>query len=263
MKVKILITALALLLAITGFAEVQKSDSIQPLQQEFAASNPKTLILIDIGQTLVKHKDAVFSSKHEGWKRSWIQSQKPGLSRSDIIQALRIVEGDTKNWELMDGNWPHLIAQAQKNGAKVVAFTKTFLDSSLKGFCISNLKKMGLSLEDALHEFPSGKSYEYDNGVIKTEANLKGPVLAEIVANLKEKPEKIIFIDDRIEQVESVEKACKEMKIPCLAFQYTASQKTIAGLDEKIADFQLKTLMKEHRWLTQEEAQQALIASKG
>lgn len=261
MKVKILITALALLLTITGYAEVRKTDSVQPIEQEFAASGSKTLILVDIGQTLAKHKDPIFNSKNEGWKRSWIQSQKPGISRSEIIQALRIVEGDTQNWELVEESWPKLIAQAQKNGAKVIAFTKTYLDSSLKGFCIDNLKKLGLPFQDALRELPSGKTYEYDNGVIKTEANLKGPVLKEIVANLKEKPEKIIFIDDRIEQVESVEKACKEMNIPCLAYHYTASEKAIPTLDEKVADYQLKTLMRDHRWLTQEEAQQALIAS--
>ena len=114
MKVKILMTTPALLLSISGFAEVRKADSVKPIQQEFEASSDKTLILIDIGGTLLKHKDPLFSTKHEGWKRSWIQHQQPEISRTQILQALKIVEGDTKNWELMDASWPDLIRQAQK-----------------------------------------------------------------------------------------------------------------------------------------------------
>jgi len=239
-------------------AKIQIVDSLDPIEQEFARCSGNTLVLLDIGGTLLMHKDAILDAKHEEWKRRWFAKHYPNSTRKDFVDSVRIVESAFENWKLVDERWPQTIQKAQQNYAKVVALTKVIVDPTLKKLRPENLKRQGVLLKDELKGLTIGNSYEYAEGIIETEAKLKGPVLLELLPKLKEMPAKVIFVDDRIEQVQSVQEACKELKIPCVGFHYTASRLQVSELDEKIADHQLHILMKEQRWISESEARAAL-----
>jgi hypothetical protein len=96
------------------------------------------------------------------------------------------------------------------------------------------------------------KISEYAQGVIETESQLKGPVLREILSRLTTRPGKIVFVDDRFKQIKSIDDACCELEIPCTAFHYVPLTNT-PPLDEKVADYQLSTLVHEHRWVSDSE----------
>jgi hypothetical protein len=123
------------------------------------------------------------------------------------------------------------------------------------------LKIFDLPFKDDLSELSSGDSFEYADGVIKTEAALKGPVLKEILQKLPKLFNKIIFVDDREEQIQSVESHCCDMGIACIAFHYVPFQQS-PPLNERIAEYQLKTLVNEYRWISDDEALQHLEISK-
>jgi hypothetical protein len=121
------------------------------------------------------------------------------------------------------------------------------MDPQNYGLRLAKLQAFDLPIRDEFPSLTSGKTYEYSQGVIET-GGLKGPVLEEVLSKISNRPEKIIFVDDQLVQVESVHKVCEQLGIPCVAFLFSACHKA-PPLDDAIADYQLRTLVKEHRWV--------------
>lgn len=236
-----------------GHAEIRRVSFLEPLQQEIANSPKETLVLLDVGGTLLAYPDAILHPDHEAWKYDWFQTHFPSISREEKIAFDRIILGTLGQWHLLDGQWPDVIVQAQDLGIKVVAFTKVALDPSTRGSRARVLQDLGIPFKNDLPELSKGHSYEYAQGVIETEYQLKGPVLEEILSSLTMRPEKIVFVDDRIKQIKSVDDTCRELKIPCTAFHYVPITNP-PQLNEKIADYQLSVLVHERRWLSDSEA---------
>jgi len=65
------------------------------------------------------------------------------------------------------------------------------------------------------------------------------------------KPNKIIFFDDGKEHLLSVEKVCKELKIPFHGYNYFGAKH---NWNTKTALFQLDYLIKNNQWITESEA---------
>lgn len=241
----------------TGYAEIQTATSLKPIEQEIVSSPEETLVLLDVGGTLLAYPDAVLHPDHESWKYEWFQKNYPTITREEKIAFDRIVISNLEQWKLLDPAWPKVIIQAQNLRIKVVAFTKVALDPSIRGSRAKKLRDLGIPFTDDLPELSKGVFYEYAQGVIETEHPAKGPVLKEILSNLTAFPKKIIFVDDRMKQIKSVDDACRELKIPCTAFHYVPHSSP-PKLDEKIADYQLSALVREGRWISEVQAQSEL-----
>ena len=237
----------------SGYAEIRTASSLEPIQDEIASSPKETLVLIDVGGTLLAYPDAVLHPAHEAWKYNWFQTHTPTLSKEDKIALDRVILRTLGKWKLLDAQWPEVIVQAQDQGVKVVAFTKVAMDKCQRGARAQTLQALGIPFKNDLPELSKGQFYEYAQGVIETEHQTKGPVLKEIVSSLTTRPEKIVFVDDRMNQIQSVDDACQNLDIPCTAFHYIPITNA-PPLDEKIADYQLSTLVREHRWLSDPEA---------
>ena len=203
-----------------GYAEIRTASSLESIQQEIANSPKETLVLLDVGGTLLAYPDAVLDPSHEAWKYDWFQTHCPTISREEKIALDRIILRTLGNWKLLDARWPEVVVQAQDHGVKVVAFTKVAMDPSTRGSRAQILLALGIHFKNYLPELSKGHFYEYAQGVIETEHQSKGPVLKEILSSLTTRPEKIVFVDDRIKQIKSVDDTCRELEIPCTAFHY-------------------------------------------
>lgn len=246
---------------ITGYAEIQTVSSLEPIQQEILNSTKQTLVLLDVGGTLLDYPDAVQHQAHDNWKYHWFQTHCPNMSKEEKIALDRIILTTLHKWKLLDARWPKIITETQDHGLKIVAFTKVSLDPSTQGSRAKILKGLGLPFKNDIPELSKGDLYEYSEGVIETGQPLKGPVLKEVLSSLSARPEKIIFVDDRLNQIKSVDDACKELKLACIAFHYVPSTKP-PQLNEAIADYQLSTLVNEHRWVHDNEAKLKLENKK-
>jgi hypothetical protein len=249
---KSLITALfaALCTLATLPAEVREAPNLNPIAEEILSCDSNSLVLLDVGGTLVIPKDPILHVSHEEWKAKWFQEHYPDLTHEENVLLIRAVEQDNSHLRLTD-NWPELIKKAQASNIKMVAFTKC----PINHIRLDWLTSFGLYFLDELKELPyQNDSFTYTSGVIQTDQKIKGPVLKEIVSKLNQRPSKIVFVDDRINQVKSVEEACKELNIPFVGFHYIAYEAS-PYLDEEIAHIQLETLVKEHKWISQEDIQ--------
>ncbi|MES2344649.1 MAG: DUF2608 domain-containing protein [Chlamydiota bacterium] len=184
-----------------GYAEIRTISSLEPIQQEIANSPKEILVLLDVGGTLLAYPDAILHPSHETWKYEWFQTHCPNISREEKIAFDRIILATLDTWKLLDARWPEVIVQAQDLGVKVIAFTKVAMDPSVRGSRAQILRTLGIPFKNDLPELSQGAFYEYAQGVIETECQLKGPVLKEILSSLTMRPEKIVFVDDRMKQV--------------------------------------------------------------
>ena len=237
------------------------ASSLLPIHEEIKISNEGTLVLLDIGGTLLHQRDPILHRDHEHWKKAWFERCYPQLSPEEKKELARVVEGflikNDCGWQRLD-KWPELVKQAQMQKIKVIAFSKVLTDPALQHALAIRLANFGIPIHDDLPELAGEKDqFIYAGGVIQTSEKLKGPVLKEAISKMTHSPHKIIFVDDRKEQVESVHLACQELGIPAVCFHYMGPSEPPA-LDEAIANYQLNVLVKEHRWVPSEEASKIL-----
>lgn len=234
-------------------ADIRAVTSLIPIQKELETCNEDTLVLLDIGGTLLIRKDPVLHVSYENWKKMWFERHYPQMTREETFSLIRVVQESDTSWQLLDA-WPELIHQAQKRKAKVVAFTKVLIDPSVQNFRGARLlMNFGLLIQDDLPELSDrGIQFIYEPGVIQTGEKFKGPVLKEVLQKVTKVPHKIVFVDDRKEQLESVQQACNEVGVPVVCFHYTSFENP-PPLDEAVANYQLHALVKEHRWIPTEE----------
>lgn len=90
-------------------------------------------------------------------------------------------------------------------------------------------------------------------GILCTNQQPKGEVLAAFLDAHKLQPEEIIFFDDGISNLQSVGHACAKRAISCTLFLYRGGEKFSSTLDMSSIIKQVDILMKEHRWLSDQE----------
>jgi hypothetical protein len=144
---------------------------------------------------------------------------------------------------------PSLIA-LQKRGIVVMALTHR--QPSLVEATLRQLNSLNLDFylsAPAKHTFsvPSETPTLYKQGVLFTgEFNKKGEIFVCFLSIIKQKPKKVVFIDDKRSHVEEVTLALSKQGIECIGFHYTATQHVKKVYDPEVAEFQrkfLKTIM--------------------
>jgi hypothetical protein len=171
---------------------------------------------------------------------------------------------------------PLLIQKLQKKGIKVMGLTNAWTGSF--GY-IENIEKWRVDVLASLDicfnlAFPDQKQIifthlgvkdpqrfpVYSEGILFS-ANLpKGDILRSFLEYIHLKPKKIIFIDDKIENLKSVSAMCKKVSIDFTGFEYKeAFHNSAETLNKKRALLQFNILEKEHKWLNDNEADERLI----
>lgn len=249
---RILLLITLLTAASTAHAGILITSDLTAIEKEIESCDQNSLVLLDIGGTLLIPKDASFHPQYQEWSKDWIRAHYPNLTQAEVVKCTKTFESSQEAWRLVNPEWIKLVNLGQKQGVKIVAFTKVHRDTSLVGTRALNLANHGLKMRDCLPELTTNSSFAYSQGVIETEADLKGPVLTEILAQLPWKPSKIIFVDDRLSQVQSVDTACKQAGIPCLGFHYTEGKNNPPPFNEENVKYQLRVLIEEDRWIPEE-----------
>ncbi len=88
----------------------------------------------------------------------------------------------------------------------------------------------------------------------QTPGNEKGPDLVKLLAQFRKHGEKVIFVDDRPSNVESVDKALTAEGIPVLTLRYAAADPWVNSFDSRIAELQWQEFKFNGRFMSDEEA---------
>jgi len=168
-----------------------------------------SIVVTDIDNTIVK----TIPKEVEPWiKYKTLELRKKGLSYKEALNhALYMFMIISKLTKLVPlGNSPKIIHDLQKKNIPIIALTNRSIPVVKR--TIKQLKNIGIDLSKNnlykndidLQVTHNGK---YSHGIIFTGSNDKGKMLYEFFKKIKKTPKKIIFVNDKIKNVKSVEKA--------------------------------------------------------
>lgn len=186
----------------------------------------------------------------------------------------------------VDNRMVGLIKHLQMNGTKVLALTSVDTGSygqitSMETLRINRLKQSGYYfdrswigvkdrlldqfLQNTTDRSSSAQKLEkkgivFSKGVVLTNSSPKGGALMAFLHYTNAKPKKIIFIDDLKENLKTVEMEARKNNIQFFGIEYTAAiDARIEPLNIKRARIQLDIFKKNHKWLSDKEADEYVL----
>lgn len=99
----------------------------------------------------------------------------------------------------------------------------------------------------------------FSYGIIFTDTQDKGPFLKTFLTHLGLHPKKVVFIDDKLSQIKSVQKSLKSINIPFVGFRYGKLDNFHTRFNPLIVNIQLEALIKESQVLSDEEAEEIAL----
>jgi Protein of unknown function (DUF2608) len=208
---------------------------IKSMSEIISSIDDETLLVFDLDNTLIEPEGNLGSDQ---WYRYLIRKyvEIDGLSEKDAnakamklwnkvqwIIKIKVVENDT----------PMLIKQQQDPATKIrprkimgfTARTPGIADKTLQQLESIGVRFQGRSaVHDKDVELRFADVAQFKQGVLFVgEMNDKGKSLLQFLRRINYTPKKIVFVDDRLKNVESVKKALATTKITHIEFRYGAT----------------------------------------
>ncbi len=236
--------------------EIQHIDEVRPYIKE------NTLCLFDIDDTLI---DNPFSLGGSPW-RNWVKAKLPKYNVNFVLyDALTQYIAKMAPYKSVEDGTVKLINDLQEQGTAVFAFTArgrtqwytTDMDN-VDRFTHYQLNTVGIdfNLTQIPEELRALESAYFYKGIIFAQHIAKGDLLKHLFKDLHYSPPLIVFVDDKLEQVQSVEKVIGECGIPVIGFWYRRSELDRANFNPTIANIQLDYLLQTGEIVSDEHAAQ-------
>ncbi|NGX52802.1 MAG: hypothetical protein KR126chlam5_01107 [Candidatus Anoxychlamydiales bacterium] len=195
--------------------------------------NKYELLLFDLDNTIMEPiqelgSDQWFFHQMKKYENSGLDKNQ-ALEKTLIdwheIQAItkvKLVEKDIKN----------ILENLQMKNTLVMGLTTRDSD-----FSLAAIKQLDSLKIDFSKTAPKKETFYFENGVLYKKGILfakgieKGRVLDQFLKKINFKPKSVVFIDDKLNHLDDVEKFCKKSKIKFLGLRY-------GHLDEKVKNFQ-------------------------
>ena len=204
------------------------------------------VVLFDIDDTLI---DFPYMIGSKAWRKYLLQATKGSDRNWNDFFTLFLV----KNLKVttMEPATNQLVQDLQNKGYSVCGLTarerKKWYDTptvDVDILTIEQLKEANIIFDDEAFTkmYPGmAQDSEYFQGVFFADTDLKGDYLKRILenSNASEKPKKIIFIDDKLNQVESVDSVLNAFKIDHEGYWYCATDEKAKKFNPLIANIQL------------------------
>jgi len=267
MKKAILLLLLISLYAKIGFAEIIETTDFSTVESHLATADQNTLVIFDIDEVIIETTDAILKPQH---KPQFLKFEEELLERTskEKVLYLRSIIFEEQSIRLVQDKILDTFNNLKSRNINIIAIT--YIPTGPRGriakfedWGLSRLSKFGIdfrkfnNLKDhTFSEIPAKNGVPLTkNGVTFTALATKGVLLDAVLKQNNIKPKKVIFIDDKLSNLQSVETTCKNLNIPFTGIQYTAVIKSDKWkFDEELARLQFNILEKEHKWLSDQAA---------
>jgi hypothetical protein len=202
------------------FAEIFESDKMVDLVPHV---NEDTWVFIDLDNTLIESCLHLGSAQWRGHVRT--KARNAGYDEEEVIEAIL-----DQFWLFVQPFVPvRLVREPSESG-----YTQEQLSSVDASFCSSALPECSL--------LPSNEPSLFDDGVIYCGENTKSEALAAFFKEVGCMPKKVIFVDDKPDQVSALGETLEEMGIEYVGIRFSAADKRVKSFDGEVADLQFACL---------------------
>ena len=254
-------------------AKIRAIDRLWDIEPDVA---PGTLVLLDVDETLVIFSDLMLRGEARAQRREMLKA-----GSKDRQQQLRMwsIAAKEAQVELIEPTVGVLLRRLRQKGALVLGLTCCPIQSigvieDMGLWRIRHLQQLGIDFSLGLPiDFPirtrapliAGKEPQgqawYRRGIIFTADREKGLVLHSFLDLTGYRPSKIIFVDDLLPFVKSVEQSARLLGLPFQGFHYRGAKRLRKPIDPRVYDAQKEALIQERRWLSDREAKKRLAPS--
>lgn len=235
---------LAVSLVVSAQTAQAKSYEIQSMKQILPLIDQNTLVVFDIDNTILQPTQMLGSDQ---WAMNEISRFKAqGLddrsAKDKGVAQFAQVQMKT-NVQPVEKINPALIRYLQKN--RITTFALTARPLVLAHRSDQELQSIGVQMHITAPKAPLQSQLGtdptvYNKGILLVGPhNNKGTVLANFIKNFVHQPiTKIVFIDDKVGNVQNVEEGLKDFSIPHFELRYSAADAYVKAFDSRIGDLQ-------------------------
>ncbi len=238
--------------------------SIQSFKDIYLEVDQDTLVVFDVDEVLITCKDMILRPCGSHFcPTSW-----KNIDQKEYIFLISIMFNESQPM-LVEPSAPWFIKKLQAKGAKTMALTaartgKFGVIENAEDWRLKILKQFDV---DFSHAFPESPLIYFDQvtkesdyllfkkGILflGDEKNTKGDLLIQFLEKMQYKPKKVIFFDDKMSHLISVETALNETEISFQGYQYKGAEQLPQEFDEQIAEMQFEYLRKNRKWISDSE----------
>ncbi len=248
------------------------TDKFEVIEKETKNVDTDTLVVFDCDYVLITFKDQIFSSQYSNELKECIEkslAKFPGKNRAEKYENVKGMVLLSSESMLVDEKMPSLVKNLQNRGVKTLVLTK--MDpgpcgkiKSLIDWRVNDLKRLGLDFSKSfinlnkkeLVELSKENAPVYDKGILATGTASKGETLAAFLRYADLNPKKVIFIDDKKKQIDSVKEAMEKLKIQFVGINYTGEKnvKFDRPFSKQRLEYQFKIFQEQGRYLSDAKA---------
>lgn len=257
------------------YAHITQIDNFSQLEEAISKSDENTLVVFDIDHVLVVSKDQYIHPPAEKVYFKHVDRVKKNYVTHDQKQRFYSIMSKTLTDPvrvLVEENAPQMISNMQQRNIKVVALTSLPTDIFghlyVERWRVNQLKDLGIDFSPAFPDWKvvtlkdfekSGtKAPAYHDGVIFAKNFSKGEVLKSFFKQTGFYPNKVIFVDDLKENLESVESELACFNIEVLSFHYLGARTFYKPVCEATIEHQVDHLIQKEEWLSDEQVAEKL-----
>jgi hypothetical protein len=272
--VRIFLSSFLFLFSVAHAAIIEVSN-LESFKNEIKTFNSQTLVIFDVDETLITPKEALFRASKEQLPAEYQQLREyfgdlRTLLKDELLKDWKEVWISRilahRQYQLMDKELPALIHKLQNLGIITIALTQMKsgcfgIIPSIENWRSHQLKEFDIDFSQASSlYFPLSFNLEeskpsFKQGILFTDKSSKGETLALWLEAVEWIPNLIVFIDDYLPNLKSVENLTLNKEISFIGFHYHAKDLIPLELNEKLIAYQLCYLAEKGEWLTEEKAQ--------
>lgn len=221
--------------------EIFEVNSIYKLRDFIDESD--SLIIFDIDNTLMETEQTLGSDQWFYFRMNQLLEE--GFAQKEALnRALRewISIQNISNVKVVEEGTSEFVEELQKQNYNIIGLTTRGLEMSFT--TIVQLQSLNINLK---HSAPfkedlffknGNRGIFYHEGILFTMASSKGEALYKFLTLIEKIPSKIIFINDKKQHLEDVERMCIAKNIPFIGLRYNYLDHKIENFDKTIAEIQ-------------------------
>ncbi len=262
----------------SAFAQTMSIQNIKELATVLKKAPADALVIFDVDEVLVYPENIVQLQVAAPFFESTMDNieKRLGKPTRDLLHSILLLQS---KWQLTDPEIPQLIQDLQSQKIRTIALTAFRSGEmgklpSVEDWRSGHLKKHNIDLritsgisknyfEITQLAKQNGKDFPvYKDGIIYTNHYPKGEVLGAFLAQMNIQAKSIIFVDDKISNINSVENFCKSANIKYLGIHDNRIFKAHNVFDKNLGEYQFQYLENNKTWLSDLDAKKIISTEK-
>lgn len=202
-----------------------------------------TLVLCDIDNTLIEAQQHLGSVQWGDRYAETLIASGTSLAEAElIINDLWFDMLPTIPMRLVDPQGPQVLTQMKAFGAVVIGLTARRPKEA--ALTHPQLERFGIQFSQPLPaHIPLHPQLHYENGIIFSgEFDKKSEALLKILHHFERPPQRILFIDDKLDNVIDLETAVTNLKIEYIGIRFSKADQRVREYNQDVVDIQWKCL---------------------